>query len=126
MKFQIVKNTSGQFYWRLVASNHLVIAVGVESYGNRADCRQAIDVIVRAPAAQFHVYQDFQKLWRWRLSSTNGQVVAISGESYVNLQGAADSAGQAAATDGYTPLEELHDSGTAIRARWPKSISEVK
>ena len=126
MKFQIVQNTAKQFYWRLVASNHLIIAVGVESYGDKADCRRAIDVIVRAPAAQFHVYQDFQKLWRWRLSAPNGQVVAISGESYVNLQEAADSAGLAAGTDTYTPLEEVHDSGTAIRARWPKSTAGTK
>lgn len=126
MKFQIVQNTAKQFYWRLVASNHLIIAVGVESYGSKAECRRAIDVIVRAPAAQFHVYQDFQQLWRWRLSSPTGQVVASSGESYVNLQGAADSAAMAAGTDAYTPLEEVHDSGTAIRARWPKSTSSTR
>lgn len=119
MKFQILQNTSRQFYWRLVASNSLIIAVGVESYGNKADCRKAIDLVVRAPASQFHVYQDFQQLWRWRLSSPSGQVVAIAGETYVTRQEAAESAALAAGSDANTPLQELHDSGTAIRARWP-------
>lgn len=126
MKFQIVQNTSRQFYWRLVASNSLIIAVGVESYGNKADCRRAIDLVVRAPASQFHVYQDFQQLWRWRLSSPSGQVVAIAGETYVTRQGAAECAAQAAAADANTPLEEVHDSGTAIRARWPPGPSGTK
>ncbi|MDO8681733.1 MAG: YegP family protein [Acidobacteriota bacterium] len=126
MKFQIVQNTSRQFYWRLVASNSLIIAVGVESYGNRVDCRRAIDLVVRAPASQFHVYQDFQQLWRWRLSSPGGQVVAIAGETYVTRQEAAESAALAAGADADTPLEELHDSGTAIRARWPPGTSGSK
>ena len=50
MKFQLMFNSSRQFSWRLVASNSLIIAVGVESYRNKADCRRAIDFVVGTTA----------------------------------------------------------------------------
>lgn len=112
MTFQLLFNSSRQFSWRLVASNSLIIAVSVESYGNKSDCRRAIDFVVRASAPQFLVYQDFQRLWRWRLRAASGEVVAISGETYVTRQEALESAALAAATNKNTPIDELHDSGT--------------
>ena len=111
MKFQIVQNWSRQFYWRLVAKNALIIAVGVESHGTRAECRRAIDYVISAGESQFQVYEDFQRVWRWRLSSANGQVVAISGETYVTRQEALASAALTVGADADTPTEILHDSG---------------
>ena len=122
MKFQLLFNSSRQFSWRLVASNSLIIAVGVESSGNKADCRRAIDFVIGASAPQFLVYQDFQQLWRWRLRSPSGEVVAISGETYVTREEALESAALAAAADENTPIEELHDSG-AMRAIRPASTT---
>lgn len=116
MKFQILHNSSKQYHWRLVASNALVIAVGLE-YGSNADCRIAIGIVVAATAGQFDVYQDFQQLWRWRLRSPTGQVVAISGETYVTRKEAADSVAMAAGADANTIIEELHDSGAVRAAR---------
>ena len=123
MKFQLLFNSSRQFSWRLVASNSLIIAVGVESYGNKSDCRRAIDFLVGASAPQFLVYQDFQQLWRWRLRASSGEVVAISGETYVTRREAAESAALAAATGKNTPIEELHESATMRPIRPPSMTS---
>ena len=125
MKFQLLFNSSRQFSWRLVASNSLIIAVSVESYGNKSDCRRAIDFVVGASAPQFLVYQDFQQLWRWRLRASSGEVVAISGETYVTRQEALESAALAAATTKNTPIDELHDSGS-MRAIRPTSTTSLK
>ncbi len=128
MKFQLLFNSSRQFSWRLVASNSLNIAVGVESYGNKSECRKAIDFVVGASAPQFLVYQDFQRLWRWRLRASSGEVVAISGETYVTRQEALKSAALTAAADKNTLIEELHDSGTmrAVRAASATSAKYVE
>lgn len=125
MKFQLLFNSSRQFSWRLVASNSLIIAGGVESYGNKADCRRAIEFVVGATAPQFLVYQDFQQLWRWRLRARAGEVVAISGEAYVTRQQALESAALAAAAEPHTPIEELHDSGSMRPIRQVSTTSRA-
>ena len=125
MKFQLLFNSARQFSWRLVASNSLIIAVGVESYGNKSDCRRAIDFVVGASAPQFLVHQDFQQLWRWRVRAASGEVVAISGEAYVTRREALASAALAAAADKKTPIEELHDSGS-MRAVRPLASTTSK
>lgn len=124
MKFQIVKDASRQFSWRLVGSNSLIIAVGVESFEHKADCRRAIEFAAGASATQFHVYQDFQQLWRWHLRSPAGHVVGISGETYVTRQEALDSAALAVRADAATPIEEVHDSG-GMRAAKPLGSSSI-
>lgn len=124
MKFQIVKDASRQFSWRLVGSNSLIIAVGVESFGHKSDCRRAIEFVAGASATQFHVYQDFQQLWRWHLRSAAGHVVAISGETYISRQEALDSAALAVRADTTTPMEEVHDSGS-MRAVKPQRSSST-
>jgi uncharacterized protein YegP (UPF0339 family) len=122
VKFQLLFNSARQFSWRLVASNSLIIAVGVESYGTKAECRRAIDFVVAASAPQFLVYQDFQQLWRWRLRAAAGEVAAISGETYVTRLEALKSAALAAAADANTPVEELHDS-SSMRTLRPASTA---
>lgn len=112
MKFQVVQDASKKFSWRLVASNSLIIAVGVESFATRAGCRDTIAFVAGAAAPQFNVYQDFQHLWRWHLRAPNGQVVAISGETYVTRQEALDSVALAVSANATTPIEEVHDSGS--------------
>lgn len=119
-----MQDSSRQGSWRLVASNSLIIAVGVESFGNKADCRRAIDFVAGASATQFHVYQDFQQLWRRHLRSMAGHVVAISGETYVTRQEALASAELAVGANANTPIEEVHDSGS-MRAVKPFSSSST-
>ena len=122
MKFQIVQDASRQCSWRLVASNSLIIAIGVESFSTKASCRETIAYVAAAAASQFNVYQDFQQLWRWHLRAANGLVVAISGETYVTRQEALDSVALAVRADAATPIEEVHDSGRVSAVR-PASTS---
>lgn len=46
-KFQIYKDKSGQFRWRLKAGNNEVIAVG-EAYTSKQGCQKGIDAVKRA------------------------------------------------------------------------------
>jgi uncharacterized protein YegP (UPF0339 family) len=112
VKFQIVHDASRKISWRLVGSNALIIALGVESFETRADCRRAIEFVAGADAKKFRVYRDFQRLWRWHLRSATGNVVAISGETYVTREEALKSAELAARADETTPIEEVQDSGS--------------
>lgn len=50
-EFEIIKDTSGEFRWRLRASgNNEVIADSGEGYEAKADCQKGID-LVKAQAA---------------------------------------------------------------------------
>lgn len=45
MAYYMYKDTANQWRWRLVAQNGKIIAVSSESYWNKADCRNAIDLV---------------------------------------------------------------------------------
>ena len=45
LKFQIEKDNSGEYRWRLRVTNGKVIADGGEGYKNKGDCQLAIDLI---------------------------------------------------------------------------------
>jgi uncharacterized protein YegP (UPF0339 family) len=45
MKYEIYKDTTGQWRWRLKASNGEPIADSAESYINKADCRAGIELV---------------------------------------------------------------------------------
>lgn len=52
MKFQVFKDVSSQYRWRMVAANGRIIAVSGEGYHNKKDCTDAIDLVKRfAPIA---------------------------------------------------------------------------
>lgn len=46
MKFNVYKDASKQFRWRLKANNHQIIATSAEAYKNRADAVVAIALII--------------------------------------------------------------------------------
>lgn len=48
MRFQLYKDTAGEWRWRLKAGNNETIASG-EGYVNRQDCVHAINLIKEAP-----------------------------------------------------------------------------
>lgn len=51
-KFQIYRDSNGQYRWRLRANNNQIIAGSGEGYINKADCRHAIDLVKQlAPGA---------------------------------------------------------------------------
>lgn len=52
MKFQLYRDSAGQYRWRLVAANGRVIADSGESYYNKTDCLAAIQLVKQwAPTA---------------------------------------------------------------------------
>ena len=51
MKFVIYKDTQGHYRWRLLASNHQVIATSGEGYVDRDDCKHAIRLVTQASEA---------------------------------------------------------------------------
>lgn len=56
MKFELFKGTNGQWYWRFVAANGQVIAIGGEGYINRGDALAGIG-LVRSNAATAPLYE---------------------------------------------------------------------
>lgn len=107
MKFKVFKNTAGQYYWVLYASNGEAIAVAGEYYVRKADCLHGIDLVkATTSASQYNVYQDAKKEWRWNLKAINGQIVAASSEGYVNKQDADRGVALAVSTNSKTPVED--------------------
>jgi len=45
MHFEIDKNSQGQWIWRLRANNGRIVAVSGESYHNRVDCENGINLV---------------------------------------------------------------------------------
>ncbi len=43
--FTMYKDTSSQWRWRFRANNNKIVAVSSESYINKQDCRDSIDIV---------------------------------------------------------------------------------
>jgi uncharacterized protein YegP (UPF0339 family) len=43
--YEVYKDLSQQWRWRLVAANYKIIANSGESYWNKSDCMHAIDLV---------------------------------------------------------------------------------
>lgn len=46
MRYELYKDPSGQFRWRLVAENGKTIANGGEGYHNQTDCEHAVSLVM--------------------------------------------------------------------------------
>ncbi|MCH7998059.1 MAG: DUF1508 domain-containing protein [Chloroflexi bacterium] len=52
-KFQIFKDSAGEYRWRLRADNNKIIADSAEGYKAKSDCKHAIDLVkLLAPTAE--------------------------------------------------------------------------
>lgn len=51
MKYQIYKDQSGQWRWRLKSSNGRIIATASEAYVNKSDCLRSIDIMKDSKSA---------------------------------------------------------------------------
>lgn len=51
LQFQISKNKKGEFRWKLRAGNNKVLATSSEGYQAKADCKHAIELIMRDAAS---------------------------------------------------------------------------
>ena len=45
MKYELYKDTAGEWRWRLKASNGQIIATGGEGYKNKGDCEHGIALV---------------------------------------------------------------------------------
>jgi uncharacterized protein YegP (UPF0339 family) len=45
MYYEVYKDNSGKWRWRLVAANSRIIATSGEGYTNHSDCLDAIDLV---------------------------------------------------------------------------------
>ena len=51
-QFELDKNVQGQYIWRFRANNNRIVADSAESYYNKADCENGINIVKReAPGA---------------------------------------------------------------------------
>jgi uncharacterized protein YegP (UPF0339 family) len=50
MTFEMYKDAKNEFRWRLKASNGQIIATGGQGYGAKADCKHAIESIMKNAA----------------------------------------------------------------------------
>ena len=51
MYFQIYRDVSNEWRWRLRAANHHTIAVSSEGYSNKSDCIHSIDLVKSSHSA---------------------------------------------------------------------------
>lgn len=49
-RFQVYRDTAGEFRWRLRAGNNEIIAVSGEGYTSKQSCLHGIDVVKREAA----------------------------------------------------------------------------
>ena len=71
--------SSGQWYWRLKASNGETVSWSGELYVTK---QGAVDAATRvrslATTGTYERYTDVKGEYRWRLKAANGQIVAVS------------------------------------------------
>ena len=54
MYYEIYRDRSGYWRWRLKAANHRIIADSAESYFNKTDCLHAIDLVSSSRTAKIY------------------------------------------------------------------------
>ena len=99
-KFQVYKDASGKFRFRLIAGNNQIVAVG-EAYEKHASCINGIRSIQKncgaeiedltsknkkVPNPKYQIYKDTAGKFRFRLKASNGEIIA-EGESYESKEG---------------------------------------
>lgn len=86
-KFEIFKDSAGEWRFRLKAANHETIAAS-EGYTTRRSAERGIDAVRRyAPTdSAYQSYQDEAGEWRFRLKAKNHETIAVS-EGYTTRQG---------------------------------------
>ncbi len=99
-KYQVYKDTAGEFRFRLRAPNNEIVAVG-ESYESKEGCMNGVMAVKKncgakvqdltedgdkLPNPKWEVFEDAAKEFRFRLRAPNGEIVAQS-ESYETKAG---------------------------------------
>ena len=144
--FEIFEDASGEWRWRLVASNGEPVAMSEQGFSTKAGVVKTLDVVRRnvAEAADhaeaqvaedgsevkggkgFEIYEDASGGWRWRLRAANGELVAISEQGFSSKSGVVKGLDvvrrNAAAAEGHTEADASESTTDAApkRARTKK------
>jgi hypothetical protein len=84
LKFEIYKDKSEEFRWRL-KDGDTILGTGGEGYKSKADCKKGVEKIQKdanTDAVSFEVYEDNAKKFRWRAKVKNGNIIASSSGAY--------------------------------------------
>ena len=78
-KYDVYKDKSGEFRFRLKAGNNHVILTG-EGYKTKSGCLKGIESIKKnvSTDSHFEMYQDKSKKFRFRLKAANREVIGQS------------------------------------------------
>lgn len=104
MHFELYKDASGQYRWRLRAKgNNEILAVPGEGFSRKDKAMANIDLFKAyaptaevndltvagsdgrksgKPAAEFEVYEDSSGEYRWRLQAPNNKIIGVASEGY--------------------------------------------
>lgn len=83
MRYEVYADTSGNYRWRLIASNGRRVATSAESFYSQSNARTAAQNFKsKCSRWNYEIYLDRSSNYRWRAKSANGQTVASSGESF--------------------------------------------
>lgn len=82
-KFEVYKDSSMEFRWRLKGADGKVLATGGQGYKAKASAvAGATRMQKEAAKLTFESYEDKSAEFRWRARASNGQVVASSTPAY--------------------------------------------
>ncbi|HWQ67819.1 MAG TPA: DUF1508 domain-containing protein [Methanospirillum sp.] len=78
-KFEVYKDMSGEFRFRLKAGNNQVILTG-EGYKTKSGCNHGIESIKKnaIDASRYEIYKDKVGKFRFQLKAGNGEVIGQS------------------------------------------------
>jgi uncharacterized protein YegP (UPF0339 family) len=83
LKFEIYKDKSDEFRFRLKAGNGEVLATSGEGYKQKASAKNAIESLQKDPGKlTWELYEDKKNEHRFRIKAKNGNVLASSSEGY--------------------------------------------
>jgi uncharacterized protein YegP (UPF0339 family) len=109
--FEVYKDATEEWRWRLVHKNGNILADSGESYTRSNDARRAAARLRdELDALEFEVYEDSAGEFRWRLRGGNNQIVADSGEGYGSRSGAEDAVER---IQGHAPEADILEIGRA-------------
>jgi uncharacterized protein YegP (UPF0339 family) len=88
-KYEVYKDSTEEFRWRLKASNGTILATGGQGYKAKADAIHAIELLQKEAAKakstlKTETYKDTKGDHRWRIKASNGSIIAVSSEGYKN------------------------------------------
>lgn len=115
--FEIYRDASDHYRWRLKTQDGRIVAVSSESYATSGSARGAVDRLRdSAGASRYRVDRDPAGNFRWQMIDPTGEIGAMSGESFATFD-AAERAAYAAVSLAASRAQVNEESGIGNRRR---------